>query len=577
VSGDWRLPIMAFAVSLGLSSLSCRAVPPELRAEAPRAGYDDALELLLGKDVRSASALGASEPRLGLASAGIPGDSLGAFLELPSNECALVLARGSSTVQDLDLFAFAEDGSVLTSDESVAPDAKLLLCPPLPSRAFVSGRLAAGFGLYAVSAQAFDPGRVSVLSRRFGVSSSPASGPQELDSSWPGLDVTLAEHRRRLGGHWESLRKVALPLDPRLYVNLSTTVNAGSCLDVLVMPSNEVAYLELEVLEANGRWIGSARARGTERDLMVCSSETRELSIRCRPHAGRGLAALVISRSSSGAIGELASDAARFDLRPAGTLDQLRALNAAHLAKSGYGKATVVREGQLEPERRTSLTLPLARGCARIDVISAAPVQSLGAWLWDTQGRLISEELRGVNSTLFACGAATNARLDLETLSRGGAFSVEVRQSAALPALAERYRLATSRLLNVLVARGHLPSLASLPELHASEVSENALIRQRLQLLAGHCLEFSAALDEEASGLEIRLFENATGTTGEAAIDDAEMGYGAHAASARICAVKPARDRVLSAELRANVGRGMALWVSHEFDPDPSVKGPRAR
>jgi hypothetical protein len=568
---------LSLSISWGLSSMSCRSVAPEVPAAARPATQGDAIELLIGKDLRAAQELGASDPRLGLSGAGISGDSLGGFLSLPRDECALVLARGSSAVQDLDLFAFADDGSILGSDESAARDANLLLCPPLPSRAFVSGRVAAGFGLFAVSAQALAPDRAPALARRFGVfQGNSATAPQELETNWPGLDERLAAHRRRLGGRWESLRKVALPLDPRLYVNVSTSVNAGNCVDVLVMPSNEVVYLELEALEPNGRWIGSGEARGADRDLMVCSSETRELNLRCRPHGGRGLAALVISRLSSGTGAELGSHAARFDLRPEGTLEQLRAANAAQLARSGYGKATFFRDGQLAPDRRTSLSLPLARGCARIDVLSAAPVQSLRAWLWDPAGRLLAEELQGISSTLFACGAATNARLDLETLSRGGAFTVEVRQGAVLPALTERYRLAVSRLLKLMATRGHLRSLSELPQMRVSEVSENTLSREQLRVSAGHCLEFSAALDEQSSGLELRLFESGTGTTGEAAIDDAEMGYGAHAASARICAVKPARDRVLTAELRANVGRGMALWASHEFDPDPSVKGPRA-
>ena len=50
-------------------------------------------------------------------------------------------------------------------------------------------------------------------------------------------------------------------------------------------------------------------------------------------------------------------------------------------------------------------------------------------------------------------------------------------------------------------------------------------------------------------------------------VEDAELGYGANVATARTCAVKPARERNLIAELRANVGEGTALWVSQTFDP----------
>jgi hypothetical protein len=573
-----RRPVLHMLVAAWLlSSLGCRAPDSRLAGSAARPELGEELEFLMGNELRSARQIGATEPRLGLAGLGIPGDSLGGFLSLPAGVCAFVMARGSSGVQDLDLFAFADDGSVLASDESAARDASLLFCLPQPARAFISGRVSAGFGLFGVSAQVLAPAQAGALARRFGVVSKPSTRAQELDSNWPGLDERLAEHRRRLGGRWESVRKIALPLDPRLYVHVSASVEAGGCLDLLVSPSEEVAHLELEVLESNGRWIGSGQARGADRDLMVCSSEKQELTIRCRPHAGRGLAALVISRSSASTASELSPHPARFDLRPQGSLSDLRAAHAAQLQSTGYGRAILLREGQLEPERRKSVPLTLLRGCSRIDVLSAAPVQSLRAWLWDGEGRLISEEQRGSRSTLFACGPASTARLELESVSRGGAFAAEVRHSPSLPLLAERYPTAAARLLGTLAARGLLPSLARLPDLGSSELVEDQLSRVPLRVRAGHCSAFSAALDRGASGLEVRLFEIDAASPGEPAAEDLEMAYAAHAVSVRICAVKPARERLFTAELRANVGRGTALWASQELDPERPLKGPQAR
>jgi hypothetical protein len=573
----WRHAMQMLAAAWVLGSLACRAPDSRLGGSGVRIELEEELELLMGSDLRAARQIGASEPRLGLAGLGIPGDSLGGFLSLPADACAFVLARGSSGVQDLDLFAFGDDGSVLASDESAARDAVLLFCPPQPARAFISGRVSAGFGLFGVSAQLLAPDQAGALSRRFGVVSRQPAQPQELDSNWPGLDEHLAEHRRRLGGTWESVRKIALPLDPRLYVHVSASVEAQGCVDLLVSPSEDVAHLELEVLEANGRWIGTGQARAANRDLMVCSSEKRELTIRCRPHAGRGLAALVISRLSAGTASELSSHAARFDLRPQGELVDLRAAHAAQLEAAGYGKAIWLRAGQLEPERRKSVPLTLLRGCSRIDVLSAAPVQSLRTWLWDADGRLLSEGQRGSQSTLFACGPASSARLDLESVARGGAFAAELRHSPALPPLAERYRTAAARLLATLAARGLLPSLARLPDLGSSELVEDQLSRVPLRVRAGQCLAFSAALDRGTSGLEVRLFENDAASPGEPAAEELEVAYGAHAVSVRICAVKPARERLFTAELRANVGRGTALWASQELDPEPHLKGPQAR
>ncbi len=521
--------------------------------------------MLLGDELRAAREEGASDPRLGLVGVGIPGDSLSGVVSLPDDECTLVLGRGAAGVQDVDVFAFADDGTVLASDESPARRATLILCPPQPERAFVSGRLAAGFGLFAVSVQSVGIAQVDALATRLGVLPNRSPESREIDGGWPGLEERLAEHRRSLGGKWESLRKVALPLDPRTYATISTRVEADRCIDVLVTPSDDVAHLELEALEANGRWIGSARARGAERNLMLCSSETRDLTLRLRPHAGRGLAALIISRSSLGASGQLGHHSARFDLRPVAPLAEQRVEHDQRLTSLGYGRAVLSREGQLNAERRSSSALPLGRGCSRIDVLTAAPMSSIRAWLWSSSGRLLAEDWRSSGATLFTCGERNAARLDLETVARGGDFLVQVRESAALPDAASEEPLAASRLLGLLDSKGLLESIERLPQLRAVKVSEGELTRFDLRLQAGRCLELGAAVGAGVSGVEIRLFDTG-GAAAEGVTHDAAVGYGARAATARVCAVKPSRDRDLTAELRANVGRGTALWTTREFE-----------
>lgn len=533
------------------------------------------LSLVLGDELRAAREEGATELSLGLVGVGIPGDSLGGVIELPDAECVLVLGRGAAGVQDVDVFAFADDGTVLASDESPSERATLILCPPQPPRAYVSGRLASGFGLVAVTAQTVPLGRVDAVAKRFGALPNRAPEARAIDGGWAGLEERLTEHRRSLGGQWESLRKVALPLDPRAYAHVSTRVEADRCIDALVIPSDDVAHLELEVLEANGRWIGSGRARGGERNLTLCSSEARDVTLRCRPHAGRGFAALVLSRSAVGASRELAAHSARFDLRPVTSLAELRRQHGQHLEALGYAKPQYTREGRLEPERRSNLNLPLARGCSRIDVLTAAPVSSIRAWLWDAAGHLIAEDGRSLGATLFACGAKTLARLDLETVASGGEFVVEVRHTPQLPEAAESRALAAGRLLGMLDARGLLGSLSRLPELETAEVSETDLVRFELALRAGRCVELGAALGPDVSGLELRIFERAGADSDRDATE--AIGYGARAATARVCAVKPPRDRLLTVELRANVGRGAALWTSYDFDPNQDVSALRGR
>jgi len=562
----------AFATAALLVAGGCRAAPqrPARELSAPRVA--EAVELLMGDDVRAARELGADDPTLALTGTGISGDSLGAFVDVAEGSCGLVLGRGTRGVQDVDVFVFTDDGTVLASDEAPTKDATLVVCPLHGSRVFASARLAAGFGLYGLTLQPIAPDRTALLGERFGVAPGKSSEVSELGSSWPGLDERLAEHRRRVGGRWETLRKVALPVDPRAYVNVSASVAANTCMDLYVTPSDDVAHLELEVLDASGRWVGSGEARGMDRNLMVCSAESREIAIRSRPHAGRGLAALVVSSSSSAEVG---GGTARFDIRPEGDLRSRLEAHHGRLAR-GYGRATLLREGTLSTERRMSVPLTLAPGCSRLDVLTAAPLRSLRAWLWDAQGQLMADDVGGVDATLFACGAGTNARLDLDTSSRGGAFAIEVRHAANAPPAAAQSALAMGRLLRLLDARRRLTSFDRLPEVQAARVSDNELARVSLLIPAGRCLELSAALDRGVSGLEVRLLD-VTSPSEDSVPEGAEIGYGAHAATARMCAVKPARDRNLVAELRANVGQGAALWVGQIFDPDPVVRAARAR
>jgi hypothetical protein len=310
--------------------------------------------------------------------------------------------------------------------------------------------------------------------------------------------------------------------------------------------------------------------------LTVCSAELREVAIRSRPHAGRGLAALVVSSATGGEVGP---GSARFDLRPEGSLEARRRAGDERLVALGYARPTLLRQGALQTERRISIPLTLQAGCSRLDVLTAAPLRSLRAWLWDARGQLMAEDQGGIDATLFACGPAQSVRLDLDTASRGGEFALEIRHAAARSRAAEGNALAMGRLLSALDARGQL-SLSRLPEVWLARVSGTELARVSLVIPAGRCVQVSAALDRNASGLELRLLD-VTSSSDEPRLDETadgtEVGYGEYAASARMCAVKPARERSLVAELRANVGQGAALWSSFVFDPDPGVGGSRAR
>jgi hypothetical protein len=357
---------------------------------------------------------------------------------------------------------------------------------------------------------------------------------------------------------------------------VSISVEAGSCLDLFLLPSEQVAHVELELIDDGGRRIGIGQVRGAERSLIVCSEERRELTVRSRPHRGRGLAALVVSASAAGGAERLSSDARRHDLRPSGSIDVRREQLAARLGSYSRGAARLLHRGRLESARRMSLPLRLARGCSRIDVLSAAPVQALGAWLWSDSDELIARAAGGIDATLFACSPGQRARLDLESLSSAGELSVELRHDSRLPAALTRSALAASRLLELMNARGHLRSLDDLPEVSALQVSATSLAPVELRIASGRCLELLAAVGAGASGLEARLFERPDDA--DAAFDAGDLGYGESAASARFCAPDRGGERALQGELRVNAGAGTALWAARSFDPAGSVEhGPPAR
>lgn len=548
-------------------AIGCRShdTQPNVPTAARTGGeLTPALEAFLARDIERATKAGAGRAQLVASGSGIPGDNVGGFVEVAEGRCMLVMARGSRGVEDLDVFVYADDGTILASDEASEKDASALFCPPHPRRAYVAGRVATGYGLIAVIAQEVAPGDAARIAALFDAQGEPEE-PREIDSSWQGLDDLLAEHRRQIGGEWQTLRRVALPVDPRVAVRVSVSVEANRCLDLFITPSDEVAYLELEVLDDEGRWLGSGAGRGRERTMIICSPEKRQLTVQSRPHAGRGLAALVLSRSSEGGARRLVANVARYDLRPAGTLSEVRDAHARQLQADGYGAGTLAHKGQLTVDRRLSLPLDLRAGCSRVDVITATPIRTVRAWLWNAQGELLAEDSQGALAALFTCGAAGRARLDLETDARTGDFAIELRGSNVAPQAALQNPLAASRLLELMQVRRSFRSLDDLPVLNALPVSSTRLARLELRIPGGRCLELVAALGPDATGLEVRLFPS---QRSEQSFEDGDLGYGLHAANARLCSESPDRETAVSAELRANVGRGVALWSSRIFAPD---------
>jgi hypothetical protein len=101
--------------------------------------------------------------------AGVAGDRISGLLEIPNDQCAAIIARAGASVEDVDLLAYGEDGSVVGTDEGPDKTPALLVCPPHPPRVWVAARIAAGHGLVAIGAQRVAPSDANRAAAAYGI------------------------------------------------------------------------------------------------------------------------------------------------------------------------------------------------------------------------------------------------------------------------------------------------------------------------------------------------------------------------------------------------------------------------
>ncbi len=527
---------------------------------APRvvAGELEAKGLLEDLPARVQSA-GAGPVSIVAAGEAYEGERLGAFVDVPADACLLAYARASKSVDDLDVAVFSDEGTPLAIDE--APDAHptTMLCPPHPDRVYVAAHTASGEGLVAVAAQLVPKLNASAVGRVAGARGSTGEGPRPADS-WPGLDEMVREHRKALGGAWEETRKVALSVDARAPTLTALVLGADECADAVVFPSEDVALLDVEVLDDDGRTIARARESGKARTVTLCSPIAITGSLAIRPHVGRGLAAVVIAR----AHGEVARDlTARPEIAwvaPAESVDAARSRRNDALAKLGYDAPSTTTNGTLALGRRTSLTIDTrvvpARGCARIDVVAGAPLAYVDATLWTDAGRFVGAAEGANGVTLFACTHGS-LRLDLETRGRPGPFTTLVRAERWSDPAFAMSPLAAARMISR-AAKG--PD--TVHEGKASSARAVSLDPSRVEtwteaIAPGKCLSVAAGGQGEGTGLELRVLDAAT-------LADLDRSHAHDAVGVRACAPEDApvsarfELRVTSGKLDVVVGERVA-------------------
>jgi hypothetical protein len=544
---------LALACLLALDALACTSKTTAPPARAARfgkvSGRPSAESWMRGKQSTGEAEVLAVE-------AGVAGDRISSLLEVPEGDCAVAIARATPSVDDVDLFAYGEDGAVLGSDEGSDKQPALLVCPPHPRRIYLSARIAAGHGLVALGAQRVPVRDAERIAGAYGVRYRPGELTRRM-SVWPGLDERLEEHRKKLGGGWVDLRRVAVPLDARTPTRLSASIDADRCLDLLVVPSDEIVALDVTLLDAEGRIVGRARGSGRDRSLVVCSPTPSAVTFELRPHIGIGLAIAMMSRSREGTERDIDAGALRLDVFPALDVARERERRAAELTRRGLTSPRLVTSGTLPLGQRKSVSFELAAGCSRLDLVAGTPLRGVDAWLYADDGSLLASA-RGPSPVLYACSPGGRVRLDAESLARPGPFALELRSEPGTPKSLVENPLAASRLLARMIDHGVIDVARRVGAVYVHSVGPNALARQTLMLPFGRCLEVTGAIGPGASGFEVRLV----------GADNQELarGRGESSTSVRACATDSRAGEVV-AELRTAAGSATALLTAHLIDP----------
>lgn len=506
---------------------------------------------LLSADAARASVVGAGPVRLVGADVVVEGDRVGAFVEIPDAECVLALSRSSPTVADVDLYAFEDDGSLFASDEAPERDAALLVCPPHPRRLYFSARAMAGSGIVAVGVMSVPRASAETVAKAVN-----ARGGQGEDSgrleAWPGLEARVRAHRTAIGAKWEDVRRVAVPVGPRAATRVAATIDAGRCVDVLVVPSEEVASLEVVAEDEDARIVARGRDLGRDRSLLFCSAVHAQVSIAIRPRASQGLVAVSVARSAVGAEPEIASGARITHLSPTVELDAAKKDLEKLLASTGYAAPKTLATGSAKIGSRTSVDVSLPDGCVRIDVIGGKPLAGALATLWNDHGGAIAEAGGGSGASIFACGKAGTARLDFEAIVSPGPFAVELRKDASAPPDLVAHPVAAARLLARASSGGDVATAADARDVKVLAVDATTLATLPIAVASGGCTEVIAAIEEGASGLDLRLVDAATG--------EDTIAHSEGVAADRLCAgAKAVSGR---AELRVATGKSSALVLT---------------
>ena len=475
------------------------------------------------------------------------GDRTGGFVRISADSCLLGYARATNAVDDLDVIVFDDAGTSLVADLSVGPSPAVVICPQEPVRLYVMARASSGEGFVALGIHAVPPSQATAVADRLKAVMQSSGNEPEKQEIWPGVAREIERRREELSGRWTVAKRQVVPVGPHTPTYASAALPRSRCLDVLVVPNDDVRGLEIEVADDRGTAIARGIARESDYVALVCSPVDTTLTVEIRSRYGFGQAVVVLSRSEEGAESELA---VRPDARAAGpmlslddvSLRMASALAAAH-APGRPQQPTVVARGKLRTAIATLHQYKLPAGCTRFDVLAGAPLAGIRAAVWEGN-TLWARAEGGEQATLFGC-ADKPTEVEVEVLGQGrpGDYMVEARQEQNVPAVLRAHSVAAARLLGRLNDGGTVTPLSALRGVMAVDIDENNRVVQSITVPPHTCHTVIVSLGFGASGV------GATAVVGREIVS---RGYGSNVTTMRLCG----DDKPMSAELRLTVAAG---------------------
>ncbi len=535
----------AFAVSAS----ACHPTVASTQRTTPQApnvvaGDLDA-KVLLGDFPFRATQLGAGPARVVASGPIVEGERLGAFVDIPADACLLAYARASSSLEDLDVVVFAEEGNPIAADEGPDAHPTVLVCPPHPDRVYLAVHAASGEGLVALAAQIAPRERAAEVAMKLNARGARGEGSRSAEA-WPGLDEKVHAHRAALGGHWDETKRVAVTADARMETVVPLSADANQCIDVLAVADDGVALIELEVADDNGRVLARAHEGARERTVLLCTTRALAGSLHLRPHVGNGLAAVVVAKIPLEDASELSEKPDTAWYATSRSVDQAKKSLESELLRAGYVAGVPMGSGLLSLGKRAQVAIdPTPQACSRVDVMAGAPLSLFDARVWDDHGVLVASGEGSSQVALFVC-RAQKAQLELEAHGRPGPFGVVMRKERWQSQAFMQKPLAASRML---ARTADAPSFAvegTLGDARALVVDAAKRHTWEATIAQQSCATTTAGAEGDGTGLTLVAIDAASG-------DEIDRSHAASSARVRVCTeTAPKRVRY---ELTVSAGK----------------------